>query len=294
MRRSVVATTTLMLLLTAGSAAAQRRVDERVATPATGVVEVHNVAGSVRVTGWERNEVQVTGTLAPQVERLEVTPSGDRVVVRVVTPRNVRRLEDSDLEVRVPVRKDLHVRTVSADVDVGEVRPGEVRVGSVSGEVRVRAEVRSLAEVESVSGDVTVEAGAAEVRAKSVSGDVRVRGGRRLQLGTVSGDVQAQSDALELGRFESVSGEVSYSGALAANATLDARSHSGDVTLRLPERVAADFNAQSFSGDISNAFGPAAERESRYGPGRKLQFSTGRGARVSAQTFSGDVRLLRR
>ncbi len=48
----------------------------------------------------------------------------------------------------------------------------------------------------------------------------------------------------------------------------------------------------TFSGDIENQFGPPAERSSRYGPGKSLEFTAGGGdAEVSVEVFSGNVAL---
>jgi hypothetical protein len=54
---------------------------------------------------------------------------------------------------------------------------------------------------------------------------------------------------------------------------------------------AATFDVQSFSGAIKNCFGPKPA-ESRYGPGSRLQFTSGEGrARVRINTKNGDVKL---
>ena len=46
---------------------------------------------------------------------------------------------------------------------------------------------------------------------------------------------------------------------------------------------------------LENDFGPNGERTSRFTPGRALDFTAGSGsARVSVETFSGNVRLQRR
>ncbi len=66
------------------------------------------------------------------------------------------------------------------------------------------------------------------------------------------------------------------------------------MELRLPAATAADFDVTTFSGNISNEFGPQARRTSEYGPGKELSFSTGAGARIVAKSFSGDVRLRKR
>ena len=51
----------------------------------------------------------------------------------------------------------------------------------------------------------------------------------------------------------------------------------------------------TFSGNIDSAFGGTVERTSRYAPGKRSEFSTGGGgARVSIESFSGNVELLKK
>jgi hypothetical protein len=53
----------------------------------------------------------------------------------------------------------------------------------------------------------------------------------------------------------------------------------------------ADFDIQTFSGDIRSCFGPKPE-EARHGPGSRLTFKSGDNrARVRISTKSGDVRM---
>src|SRR5690606_36017566 len=51
------------LLLVAAPAAAQRKVAERLPAAPDGYVRVHNIAGSVKLIGWDRDSVAVTGTV---------------------------------------------------------------------------------------------------------------------------------------------------------------------------------------------------------------------------------------
>jgi hypothetical protein len=319
------------VLATAAPAACQARVDRTVATPATGTVEVSNVAGELRIVAWDRDEVRVTGTLGEGTERLDVTSSGDRVRIEVVIPRNGRNVQGSDLEVRVPARKNVVARGVSAEVEIagvtgtvegrstsGSVRiegsPAAVRASSTSGEVevdvntsrveanstsgsvRVAGSARESIAAESVSGSVEVRAPAPELMAKTVSGEITITGAtRRLSASTVSGEIAVSGARLQYGSFESVSGDLHFSGVLESDAAVNIESHSGDVTLELPGNVGARFQVLTFSGDIRNAFGAEAQRTSRYGPGEELRFTSGNGgAMVTAKTFSGDVRLERR
>lgn len=323
------------LLLGAACAGAQEQFSRTVSTGPTGTVTVENLSGRVRVVGWNRNEIQVTGTLGSRVQRVDVRGSGNRTTIEVELPGNLRNqcnrgACDADLEIRVPARKDVEVETVSAGIAVTGVTgsvaaestsgsvvvegsPSRVEAGSTSGEVRVNATtavveaettsgsiaiagtVRESVTAESVSGSVTVQAGTPELSAETVSGSLAVHSvSRRASVSTVSGSAVVRGTGIQYLSFESVSGQLRFEGSPRSDAAFNIESHSGSVELRLPASVSAEFDVSTFSGDISNAFGPAATRTDRYAPGQELRFTAGRGGgMISVRTFSGSVRLIR-
>ena len=320
----------LMLALHACEVAGQEQIDQTVPTNATGQVEITNISGSIRVTAWDRNEIRITGTLGRGTERLAVEGGRDRTVIRVVIPNNSRNVRDTELEVRVPARKDVTARGVSADVEVEGIT-GSVSASSTSGDVSVTGSPRQLnanstsgdleldvntttlranttsgnividgrvqqsISVNSTSGDVEITATVPEISSETVSGSLSIAGvSRRASASTVSGSVTIEDSRVQILSLESVSGEISFSGDLLPGAAVKAESHSGSVRLELPSNVAVDFKLNTFSGDIDNEFGPAAQRTSRYGPGRELNFSTGRNGVVDLRTFSGSIYLERR
>ncbi|HET7460975.1 MAG TPA: DUF4097 family beta strand repeat-containing protein, partial [Longimicrobium sp.] len=305
------------------------QVNQAVNTDPTGTVEVHAVSGQVRVTGWSRNQVQVTGQLGGVGERVEVEDDGGGVVVRVVYPRGTHSSNrDVQLDVRVPVRSDVEVNlvsasavaegleggvevhTVSGNVRVANNRSREISAGtrsgtveviadadrveanSVSGSVTVSGTVRDRVEAHSVSGTVRVTAAAGEVEAGSVSGSVEVASMRgRAEVSSVSGDLRVTGRGLS-GSFQTVSGEITVSGDLARGQDLELTTHSGTITLQMPAGASASVDFSTFSGDIDSEYpGARITRPSR----REARVVIGGGdARVTAQTFSGDMRLIRR
>lgn len=296
----------------AATAAAQQSINETRPAAAAGTVEIENVSGSVRVTTWNRNEVQVTGRLGRGAERLDFTTQGDRTRIRVVLPSQGRNVQGSDLEIRIPVRSSPIVETVSADIRISGAR-GAVQAKSVSGGIEVAAAGAPTLQASSVSGTVRLTGSSGSVEAESVSGDLQVAvASRQTRAKTASGSIALRelsgaaeastvsgNTVVEGGQFErltlnSVSGGVRFRGQLTRGGMYHVTSHSGNVELQLPARVAADFEVSTFSGRVVNDFGPQAQRTSRYTPGRELRFSTGDGsARVVAKTFSGNVRLVR-
>lgn len=309
MTMKILSLVLLAWLAAASAAPAQERIERSIPTRATGSLEIVNPSGSVEVVGWDRNEIQVTGTVGRGTERVEIN---DRRI-RVVLPRNARNVRGTELRIRVPQRKDVSVETVSADIGVegirggveaqsvsGEVEvagsPREVRVSSTSGDIGIHGSATGRVTAEAVSGNIDVDAATPDVRARSVSGEIDLRGVReRVTATTVSGEVRVVGEGVRFASLESVSGDLEFAGSFAPRASATLESHSGNVILRLPPDAPLDVDVTTFSGGIENAFGPEARRTSRYAPGRELRFATGRGgARVSANTFSGNVKLLRR
>lgn len=271
-RMIVVAAAALLTL----SLAAQQKIDEKRPAAPAGLVTVSNLSGSVTVKGWGQSEVAVSGTLGKGSERLEFEVSGDRTTIRVILPENARRVEGSDLEILVPQASRLDVDTVSADISVSGLS-GSLSLQSVSGGVSVSGPAPEVS-AHSVSGPVVVETDSRRVRAKSVSGEVFVRskGAQEVQM-------------------ENVSGDLTFEGALTAEGSLEVSTVSGRVEASLPKDLTARFSLETFSGDISSAFGTAGDPEKDGPVGKHLRFTTGSGGtRVDIQTFSGDIVLIGR
>jgi len=280
----------LTMAVAAVPAVAQQRVDEKKPAARDGAVEVHNVAGSIRVTGWDKDEVAVAGTLGKGTERLEFSSSDRRTVVRVVLPHNAHNVDGSDLEIKVPQGSSVEVDTVSADITVDKVS-GETDLESVSGEVTVGGEPTRFS-VKTVSGDVAITAASAPGRAKSVSGDIKLNGvAGNVEAGSVSGTIVVKGDAVSRVDLETTSGDIRFDAGLTKDGRVEAKTVSGTVELQLPAATLGDFDVTTFSGNITNDFGPAAKRTSEYGPGKELSFSTGAGGRIIAKSFSGSVHL---
>jgi hypothetical protein len=84
---------------------------------------------------------------------------------------------------------------------------------------------------------------------------------------------------------------MSVSLTLPPDGQMESESVSGRVDLMFENEPLAEFDVQTFSGDIKNCFGPKP-LESRYGPGSRLQFKNGEGhAHVRISTKSGEVKL---
>ena len=258
-----------------------------------GTVTISNVAGSVEVRGWSRNQVEVTGELGRKVEELIFERDGDEVVIKVKVPRRSSGGISSDLTINVPEASSVQVNTVSADIDVADVE-GEQQLESVSGDITTEAREADI-ELGSVSGDIEVEGDSKTIRSKmhTVSGDVEAEGlAGELAAESVSGDLTAVDGSFVRASMNTVNGDIVYHARLLDDGRLQIETINGEVDVNFNGDVSARFDIETFNGAIRNCFGPDAERTSKYAPGRELKFTEGGGSgRVSIQTLNGSLRL---
>jgi DUF4097 and DUF4098 domain-containing protein YvlB len=267
-------------------------VDRKVTATADGEVVISNVSGTVDVRGWDRNEVQVTGHLDDDVERLDVESSGGRTIVKVIVPRGGSHDSSAVLEVQVPRMSTVEVSAVSADVSSRGVL-GTQRLKSVSGEITADV-AGSDSEIRTVSGDLTVRGSGKPIsmRVSSVSGSLDLSNGAgKLDVVTVSGDARVQmAEATEV-RGRTTSGNLDLRARLVRDARVELEAVSGDLTIRVPGSEGLSADIESFSGDIHGCLADdKVERASKYGPGVRLNIRTVEsGASVRAKTLSGDI-----
>jgi hypothetical protein len=280
------------LLLPWSPVHAGRTIEERRAADPQGEIEIVNVAGRVEVDAWDRSEIEVTGTAGDDVERVDVTSTGNRTVIHVLSrySHTWGSGGEAHLVVHVPAKSAVTATLVGADFKVTGVL-GDLKLQSVSGSLSGDAggNIRAT----TVSGAVRMMARAAKaIEVKTISGDIQLTGaGGEVDVATVSGNATLEFADVSRGRFNSVSGDMTVGFALLPEGQIEGQSVSGNVNLNFAAAPAAEFDVQTFSGDIKNCFGPKPV-EQRYGSGSRLQFTTGDGhARVRVTTKSGDVRV---
>ncbi len=269
--------------LAAGTALAQQPLDQRRPASEDGTVKITNAVGSVRVIGWDEDSVAITGVLGAGAERLDFSTNERETRIRVVLTRDAHSVEGSDLEVHVPRRSHVAVRTSSADIEIMDVG-GALDLESVSGGIRVSGEPR-MVYAESAGGDVLIDVRTKVVRAKSVGGDVTVRRAMGyVEVSTVSGDAFVEGRNVWEGEVTSVNGNIHFEGDFDEGGSFYFESHSGTVELILPADIAADFDLTTFSGgSVENDFAPPRERS----------FSTGGGGtQIKVKSFKGKIRIL--
>ena len=255
---------------------------------------VENGSGHVHVTAAAvtTTEVRVEGKHADQVQ---VEQSGGRI--SVIAPKNRGLFGDQKLsmDVVVPTRSTLVVKSGSADVRAtGTI--GDASVKSGSGDVSVER-VEGSGSFDTGSGDVTLTDVVGELRVRSGSGDV-LAGHLRADasISTGSGDVRVEhadgsvvvktgSGDLDVAHAESDVTMTTGSGDTvvrrASRGRITSKGASGDIRIGVPAGTPVWTDITTVSGTVRSGLEGVGEPE----PGADY-------VEVRATTVSGDVHLL--
>lgn len=273
--------------------APQQKVDRRFAVASDASIRLFGAFAKLRVIGWDRDSLVITGTMA-RGWRLE----GNAASSQFGAPRgakffiegpNETDVAGAALEVRVPARARVWAKSGSADIEVSGVTGG-LDLNIVGGSITVSGTPRELT-IESMDGNVKVLGGATWLRAKTATGEIDVRGGSEdVGLSSVGGAVRVSGGRYERGKFETVTGDIVYEGDVGFKGSMDMTTHSGRVELRVPPRPDLDLDAETVTGTIENAISSRRPLPGREGRGMELAFSLGTGdTRVVIRSFKGNV-----
>jgi hypothetical protein len=287
-------------LAVAAGAAHASNFHEQVAADPHGEVDVSNISGSIRISGWDRPEVSVTADLSSDSQRVKVITGGGhtRVCVTYGDSNGCNSTGWSGdagsvrLEIQVPRQSGLDVASVSADVTSSGVS-GTQRLHTVSGDIE--AELGSgNDEVNTVSGTVSLHGNGQDgaLHVATVSGDLKATNvAGQLEATTVNGKLAAELSPARLARLHTTSGDIELTAKLTSGGTIETETVSGDQKIRVSAPAGYSYDAKSFSGDITDCFGQRSQR-SEYGPGNRLEGKRGGGGgQVRIQSLSGDVYL---
>src|SRR5437762_9402882 len=106
------------IVLLASTAIAQKKVERKLPLGMEGALRVHNMVGSVTVHGWNKDTVLVRGSLGAGDSFY--MGGGYTGVKMFVESANDRDPKPSRLEIWVPARVRLWVKTATANIDVSD------------------------------------------------------------------------------------------------------------------------------------------------------------------------------
>lgn len=286
----------LVQMLLAADGRAQQPVAAGWRLEPTGSVRIMNPFGRIHVVGWDAESLTVSGRLTPGAGRFYAGGTARVRKLGVDLPYATQDTTRAELEVHVPRRATVWVKSATADIAVEGV-DGTLDLNSVSGTIHV---VGTPADVtaETMDGAVEVAGGTGRTRVKTVSGAILLRGASEdLGASTLSGSIvvraagwQRGGTGVQRGKFESVTGDIRFEGDLGRGGTVELESQSGTITLRVPAAVVADFDLLTIGGTITNSLTGATPERRAAGVGQELRFATGAGgAQVTVRSFKGPI-----
>jgi hypothetical protein len=281
------------ILLWSSPLVAQKKVERRLPLGMEAALRVVNMVGSVVVHGWSKDTVLVRGTLAPGDDfHMGGGYTGAKMFVESLNDRDPK---PTRLEIWVPARVRLWIKTATASIDVSDVAGG-LDLYVVSGTIDVTGSPHEL-NAEAIDGDIHITGSPSWVRAKSATGAITLRGASPdAGLSTVSGPIKVDggTGVFERTKIETVTGNVSFAGRLDRSGGFDFDTHSGSIDIAIPEKMGVTFSVVTIAGSITNNLSRKAPIPGRFGRGAELTSEeSGGGAKVSVRTFKGPVTLRR-
>ncbi|MCA1557565.1 MAG: hypothetical protein LC731_03380, partial [Acidobacteria bacterium] len=219
-----------------------------------GRVQLENINGSVRINGWDRNEVKVDAVKwAYTRERLNeaqiiVEPAADSIRIYTRYPDRNQTFTDNEGKLNNPA-------TVEYTIFV----PRGVRVDSV----------------EIINGNLTLEGLTNDVHASSINGNLSASGLlAEAKLSTINGNLEASFNQLDAAK------------------SIALTSINGNVTINIPSDASANLRASNVHGGIQNDFGLPV-RKGEY-VGYDLAGQLGQGAtRIKLANVNGLIAIRR-
>ncbi len=224
MRNHILAAVLPFLLLAAAPAMADEW-EKKFAVTGTPELHVDTNDGNVRLSTWDRNEIQarvrtVGWRIAPSEVRVTDRQEGNRVEVEVRIPHLRWGIGHRSVEIELSIP-----RAANLDVHTGD---GNTTAEGVKGDIRLS------------TGDGRIEGGSLDGALAATTGDGNIHVSGRfdvLNLKTGDGNIEAEARA-------------------ASKMTAAWTVHTGDgnVVLRLPQGFSADLDAHTGDGHISLDF----------------------------------------
>ena len=285
----------LLIAVTAHAAVAQRgrrvsrdarsEIDTTFTFDKNGTVTVNVPNGDVVIAGTTGNQIHIRAE--SENDDLRVDASGSQVMIQTSN-------RDGSAQLSVPQGVRVIVQSRSGDVTIRGTH-GAVEVHGSSGDINVDDVVGRL-DVNNLSGDITVSNLAADGDISTTGGDVKLTNVRgNLDIGTVSGEIALRGITAKNVRARTTSGDVTFDGLIDPTGRYEFATHSGDVNLHVQRDASAQLTVSTWNGGIDSDF-PITLRPGEHGIGsensKRFIFNIGGGAaRVTAETFSGDIAI---
>ncbi len=262
-----------------------------------GALSVETFNGSVEVTGWSENTVDISGTkYGPSQEaaaalRIDVRNSPDSVSVRAIRPSGWRNNLGAKFIIRMP-RTAILERIATSNAHIRTIEGlGPTRLRSSNGSIRVERLKGSL-DAETSNASVELLNVEGDARVVSSNGHIRAEGLRgSLDGNTSNSGITARLDAGKSIRLETSNGSVDLTLPSTFANDVHVNTSNASITLRMPFEPNARIMAHTNNASITSDF--SIRTEGTIGKDR-LEGTLGNGGPlIDLGTSNGGIRLSR-
>jgi hypothetical protein len=255
-----------LLLSLAGATAAHEnpnpkpgeKIDRTMTVDQQAIVTLCVASGTLKVRGWDKNEIHVRSVDAAQIDfkRIDKVKDPAKPAMRVdvmVMDRSAAANPKLDcqalasVEMDVPAGATVQVQTRDGDITITGV--AGAYAGSQNGDIMID-HVTKLVEAGSVGGSIYLKDSVGRVNLSSAGGVVEVVNVSpsdeedTVEVGTVSGDIQLSRVSSPKVTAKTVNGTVTMTGPLAKAGYYSFTNVAGDVVLGMPQDASFRLNAK--------------------------------------------------
>ncbi len=245
---------------------------------AGGRLTVEGFNGSVEISAWDQNTVDISGTKSARSDaaladiRIDVDHQPDAVAIRATRPSARNGNYGVQYVIKAPR---------GAVLDRIGTSNGSIRVSDLAGPAVLHTSNASV-HVNGLKGDARIETSNGSLELNDVTGEVRAH--------TSNSGIRARGLHGEIDATTS-NGSVDLTLDNAPAASIRVHTSNAGITLRAPGEINARLSATTSNGSITSDFdlGPRDERERHH-----VEATLGRGgALIDLQTSNGAIRVLR-
>jgi DUF4097 and DUF4098 domain-containing protein YvlB len=220
------------------------------------IVTLCVASGTLKVRGWDKNELRVRSLDATQIEfrpiGKDTLKPANRIDVMVLNKSTGAHPKFdcqaiADVEMEVPSGATVQVQTRDGDIVIAGV--SGAYAGSQNGDITIERATK-LVEAGSVGGSIFLKDSSGRVNLSSAGGGVEVINVRAatdedtFEVGTVSGDIQLDRVTNPKVTAKTVNGTVTMLGPLAKQGWYGFTNMTGDIVLAMPHDASFQLNAK--------------------------------------------------
>lgn len=228
---------------------------------------VEHLFGQATISGWDRDELSISGTLNPFATVLLLTIDEDSASLLI--EHDISDCENfysdacktaaDNLMIKLPHHVYVEYKSKRADLTIDKLHGG-LEASLVNGNINGR-DIDGEVDVESVNGSIHFDGHKGEFEGKTVNGDIRLTQlvAESMDVELVNGQIDLAGQVAEL-EAESVNGDINVD--LEPVESLELESVTGNLSVRMAlAETAEEVSAETINGDIMVSFAGTVNAE---------------------------------